>query len=103
MVVVVSSSHKSPRLGVSRIRSVQSIAILLSVWMASKSSKKGGGCHEATDHSCGNGCALSGLFYSCTDQGFGFASAQLCQNSSCLPWQCLFSCCNGRCSAIKQF
>ena len=28
---------------------------------------------------------------------------QLCQNSSCLPWQCLFGCGNGRRSAIKQF
>ena len=28
---------------------------------------------------------------------------QLCQNSSCLPWQCLFGCSNGRRSAIKQF
>ena len=69
--VVVSSSHQSPSLGVSRFRSAQSITILLSVWSASKGSQKGGGCHEATDHSCGNGCALLGLFYSCTDQGFG--------------------------------
>ena len=30
-------------------------------------------------------------------------SAQLCQNSSCLTWQCLFGCSNGRRSAIKQF
>ena len=29
--------------------------------------------------------------------------AQLCQNSSCPPWQCLFGCSNGRRSAIKQF
>ena len=29
--------------------------------------------------------------------------AQLCQNSYCLPWQCLFGCSNGRRSAIKQF
>ena len=29
--------------------------------------------------------------------------AQLCQNNSCLPWQCLFGCSNGRQSAIKQF
>ena len=29
--------------------------------------------------------------------------AQLCQNSSCLPSQCLFGCSNGRRSAIKQF
>ena len=29
--------------------------------------------------------------------------AQLCQYSSCLPWQCLFSCSNGRRSANKQF
>ena len=29
--------------------------------------------------------------------------AQLCQYSSCIPWQCLFGCNNGRRSAIKQF
>ena len=29
-----------------------------------------GGCHEANDHSRGNGCAMSGRFCSCTDQGF---------------------------------
>ena len=29
--------------------------------------------------------------------------AQLCQYSSCLPWQCLFGCSNGRRSAIEQF
>ena len=29
--------------------------------------------------------------------------AQLCQYCSCLPWQCLFGCSNGRRSAIKQF
>ena len=29
--------------------------------------------------------------------------AQFFQNSSCLPWQCLFGCSNGRRSAIKQF
>ena len=29
--------------------------------------------------------------------------AQLCQYGSCLPWQCLFGCSNGRRSAIKQF
>ena len=34
-------------------------------------SRKGGGCHEANDHSCGNGCTLSGRFKTCTDQGFG--------------------------------
>ena len=28
--------------------------------------------------------------------------AQFCQYSSCLPWQCLFGCSNGRRSAIKQ-
>ena len=31
------------------------------------------------------------------------SGAQLCQHSSCLPWQCLFGCGNGRRSAIKQF
>ena len=69
--VDVSLSHQSSIWGVSRFRSAQRIAILLSVWSASKGSQKGGGCHEATDHSCGNGCTLSGLFYSCNDQGFG--------------------------------
>ena len=29
--------------------------------------------------------------------------AQLCQYSSCLHWQCLFGCSNGRRSAIKPF
>ena len=29
--------------------------------------------------------------------------AQLFQYSSCLPWQCLFSCSNGRRSDIKRF
>ena len=28
---------------------------------------------------------------------------QMCQYSSCLPWQCLFGCNNGRRSVIKQF
>ena len=28
--------------------------------------------------------------------------AQLCQSSSCLPWQCLHGCSFGRRSAIKQ-
>ena len=45
--------------------------ILLSVWSASKGSRKGGGCHEATDCCRGNGCVLPGRFYSCTKQGFG--------------------------------
>ena len=71
VVVVVSSSLQSSSLGLSQFRSAQSITILLSVWSASKGSRKGGGCHEATDHSCGNDCALSSRFYSCTDQGFG--------------------------------
>ena len=30
------------------------------------------------------------------------AGAQLCQNSSCRPWQYLFGCNNGRRSAIKH-
>ena len=68
-VVVVSLSHQSPSLGVSPFRTALSIMILLLVWSASKGSKKGGGCHETNDRSCGNGCALSGLFYSRTDQG----------------------------------
>ena len=100
VVVVVSSSHQSPCLGVSLFRKALSITIQLS---ASKGSRKGGGCHEANDHSCGNGCALSGLFYSCTTKDSAVTGAQLCQYSPCLPWQCLFGCSNGRQSAIKQF
>ena len=68
--VVVGSSHQSPCWGVSRLRSAQSITFLWPVWSDTKGSPIGGGCHEANDLSCGNGCALSGLFYSCTDQGF---------------------------------
>ena len=45
--------------------------ILLSVWSASKGSRIDGGCHEATDHSRGNCCALSGRFSSCTNHGLG--------------------------------
>ena len=70
VVVVISSSHQSPSLGVSLFPTVLSITILMLVWSALKGSQNGGGCHEATDHSCGNGCALSCLFHSCTDQGF---------------------------------
>ena len=88
--VVVSSCHQSPSLGVSRFRSAQSITILLSVWLASKGSQKGDVCHGANDRSCGNGCALSGLFYSCTDKDSTVTGAQLCLYSSSLPWQCLF-------------
>ena len=69
-VVVVSSSHQSPSCGVSRLRSAKAITISLSVWSASKGCRLGGGCHEANDHSRGNGCALSGLFCSCSDKGF---------------------------------
>ena len=29
--------------------------------------------------------------------------AQLCMYSSCIPWQCMFGCRNGRRSAIKLF
>ena len=63
VVVVVSSSHQSPGLGALLFRSAQSITIQLLVWSGSKCSRKAGGCHEANDRSCGNGCALSGLFY----------------------------------------
>ena len=62
IVVVVSSSHQSPSLGVSLFRSALTITIQLSVWSASNGSQKGVGCLEANDRSCGNGCALSGLF-----------------------------------------
>ena len=71
VVVVVSSSHQSPSLGVSRFRSTLSMTILLFMWSALKGSKKCGGCHEANDHSHGNGCTLLGRFCLCTDQGFG--------------------------------
>ena len=58
VIVVVSSSHQSPSLGVSLFRSALNITILLSMWSSLKGSRKGGVCHEANDHSCGNGCAL---------------------------------------------
>ena len=70
VVDVISSSRQSPSLDVSRFRSAKSMPILLSVWSASKGRRKGGGCHEANDHSRGNGCAQSGRFCSCTDHGF---------------------------------
>ena len=34
-------------------------------------------------------------------KGSAVTGAQLCQSSACLSWQCLFSCSNGRRSAIK--
>ena len=71
VVVVISSSHQSPCIGFSLLRSALSIAILLSVLSATKGSRKGGGCEEANDRSCGNGCVLLSLFYSCIDLGFG--------------------------------
>ena len=40
VVVVVSSSHQSPSLGVSLFRTALSITILLLVWSASKGSRK---------------------------------------------------------------
>ena len=36
-------------------------------------------------------------------KGSAVTGAQLCQYSSCLHWQCLFGCSNGRRLAIKQF
>ena len=101
-VVDVSSSYPSPSCGVMRFRSVQFIAILLSVWSASKGSQNGGGCHEANDHSRGNGCALSVDSVHVLTKDSVVTGAQLCQYCSCLPWQCLFSCSNGRRSAIRE-
>ena len=40
------------------------------MWSASKGSQKVVGCHEANDHSHGNGGTLSGRFYSCADLGY---------------------------------
>ena len=86
-----------------RFRSAQSITILQSVWSASTGSQKGGGCHEANERSCGNGCALSVYSIHVLAKDSAVTGAQLCRNSSCLPWQCLFCCSNGRQSAISQF
>ena len=61
------------------------MTILLSVWSVLKGSQKGGGCHEANYHSCGNGYALSGQFSSCTDQVFG------CDRCAVVPVWILFS------------
>ena len=82
---------------------MQSITIVLSVLSASKGSRKGGGCHEANDHSRGNSCELCGRSLHVLTKHSAVTSAQLCQYSSFLPWQCLFGCSNGRRSAIKQF
>ena len=103
IVVVVSSSHESPCLGVSVYRLALSIAILLSVWSASKGSRKGSEYHEANDRSCGNGYALTVYSIHVLTKDSAVTGVQLCQYSSCLPWQCLFDCGNGRRSAIKQF
>ena len=73
------------------------------MWSASKGCQKGGGCHEADDHSCGNGCALSVDSLHVPTKDSTVIGAQLCQYGSCLPWQCLFGCSNGRRLAIKQF
>ena len=62
-----------------------------------------GGYHEANDHSCGNGCALSVDSFHVLIKDSAVTGAQLCQYSSCLPWQFLFSCINCQRSAIKQF
>ena len=78
-----------------------SIAIPLLVWLAPKGSKEGGGCHEATDHSCGNGIALSGLFYSCTDQGFGCDRCTVHNNARIVL--VFLGSSNGQWSAIEQF
>ena len=101
--VVVSSSRQSPSLGVSLFRTALSITILLSVLLASKGSRKGvvvmrrmtavetmvARCRVCSIHALTKDSAVTG--------------AQLCQYSSCLPWQCLFGCSNGRRSAIRQF
>ena len=79
------------------------MTILLSVSSVSKGSRKGGGCHEANDHSRGNGCALSGHSLHKLTMDSAVTGAQFCQYSSCLPYQCLFGCCNGRRTAIRQF
>ena len=81
----------------------QSIAIPLSVWSALNGSQKGGGCHEATDHSCGNGCALSVDSIHVLTKDSAVTGAQLCQYSSCILWQPLFCCGNGQRSDIRQF
>ena len=65
---LVGSAHQSPSLAVSRLRSAQSITILL----LRRAVVEGGGCHEANNHIRGNGCSLSGRLSSCTDQGFGY-------------------------------
>ena len=70
-VVVVSLSRQSLCRGNLRFRSAQSTTIRLSMWSASKGSRKGGGCLDAKDHSRGNAFAQSGRFSSFTDQKFG--------------------------------
>ena len=73
------------------------------MWSALKGSQKGGVCHEATDHCCCNGCALSVDSIHVLTKDWAVTGVQLYKNSYCLPWQCLFGCSNERRSAIRQF
>ena len=66
------------------------------MWSATKCSRKGGGCHEANDRSCGNGCALSGRFSSCTEQGF------CCDWSAVVPTVVVFVFLGSVCLAVAM-
>ena len=77
--------------------------IVLSVWLASKGSQTGCGCHEANDHSFAMDarCRVDSVCVLRKDSSV--TGAQMSQYNSCLPWHCRLGCSNGRWSAIKQF
>ena len=84
-------------------RSALSMSILLSVWSASKGSRKGGGVMRRMTAVVEMVARYRVYSIHVLIKDTPVTGAQLCQYGSCLPWQCLFSCCNGRRSAIKQF
>ena len=92
--VVVSSSHQSQSLGVSLFRTAPSIMIPLLVWSASKGSQKVVGVmRRMTTVLAMVACCWVDSIYVLT-KDMPVTGVQLCQNSSCHPWQCQFGCGN---------
>ena len=91
VVVVVSSSHQSPSLCVSRFRSAQSIAILLSCGRLPRAIKKVVGVMRRMTAVVAMvaRCLVYSIHVQTKDSSV--TCAQLCQYSSCLPLQCLLA------------
>ena len=85
-----------------RFRSAQSITIPLSVWSVSKGSRKGGGVIRRLTTVVAMVARNRVDSINVLTKDSAVTGAQLCQNSLCVPWQCLFGCSNGRRSAIEQ-